>query len=146
MWILRRDDMNDEKIKNFLNTVHGFSSWVNFVRASVSLGVVISAGLWWILTTQLDDRYAPFGVATQVNENGHVAQQALAEVKKARTEVAEVRVSILESEMFDLKVKSCGTQTREAKQFYERRLSDLQSDHVALTNSRYDLPECEDIR
>jgi len=36
---------------------HGFSDWVSFLRATISLGGVITAGLWAMLTWAMDDRY-----------------------------------------------------------------------------------------
>jgi hypothetical protein len=36
---------------------HGFSSLVGFVRATFSLGLTITLGLWAMLTWAMDDRY-----------------------------------------------------------------------------------------
>lgn len=36
---------------------HGFQDWANFLKATISLGTMLTLGLWAILTYAFDDRY-----------------------------------------------------------------------------------------
>lgn len=38
-------------------SIHGFTDWAAFVKATLSLGTMLTLGLWAIITWAMDDRY-----------------------------------------------------------------------------------------
>lgn len=127
--------------------LHGFHRWVDFCKATLSLGLTISALLYAVLTYGLDGRYAPKTLQAQVAENGAVAKKVGLEVGEVRDVLEDVRASLIHDRAFNLKVKSCEASSADARHFYARQIGELEQDYRKITgNQVLPLPTCADLR
>jgi len=118
---------------------HGFASWVDFIKATVSLGTMLTLGLWAILTYAMDGRYAPIELAAQVSTNNLLA-------KNVQASVEGLQKTILQEQIFDLRVRSCQVGPGSERNFLEQRLAELITQYVDLFGSRPSVPSCSDLR
>ena len=118
--------------------LHGFRTWFDFVKATISLGITISALLWAVLTYALDGRYAPAEISVAVAQNAKTAS----DVKRT---VDEIQASLLQSQIFETKIKACQASSPEAKQFFAQRIQELNNQYMSVTGDRTTLPDCNDL-
>ncbi len=118
----------------------GFSSFINFAKATASLGIMLIGGVWAVLAYALDDRYAPAELVGQVSG-------LYAKVDTVQASVTEIRTNQLSDRLFDLKVKSCErTTTPASKQFYAHRQQALSAEYKVLTGNAPFLPSCDELQ
>lgn len=115
---------------------HGFSRWVDFFRATISLGVVLVLGLWAMLTWALDDRYLPAEEREQIRQNS-LAVKALQE---NLTTLSDVLVG---EAVFSKRMAMCTAADPLHRQELDRQLSILIRRYVELTGQQPYVPNCQ---
>lgn len=119
---------------------HGFHTWVDFIRATVSLGVTLSVGIWVILTFALDTRYAPIDLVEKVEGNGQVA-------KEVKEQLNGVKAILMRDRLFDLQIRRCSATSVAAKQYYSRQMQEMSDEYQRLTgNLPPAMPTCTELR
>lgn len=119
-------------------TLHGFASWVDFIKATLSLGTTIGAILWAGMLFQLDQRYASASTVSELRRDLNDSMNAAADVV---SDVRDLRRAFLESELFELRIRQCG-QEGEAHDEIARRLAALENEYLAQYGTTAALPEC----
>ena len=115
--------------------IHGFSSWVDFIKATLSLGTMLTAGLLAILTFALDGRYAPAEVQATVRMNQETANQV-------QRDVSDLKTLYLQEQIFSVREAQCAATDRS---WYARRLQDLVRQYNAVNGAQPQIPECRDL-
>lgn len=118
--------------------IHGFSTWLDFIKATISLGAMLTIGLYTILTFALDGRYAAASISDQVERNGKVATQV-------QQQVANLKTIILQEQIFEMRVRGCSAQG-ESRRFYARRLQDLMRQYREIAGDEAIVPSCSDVK
>lgn len=126
--------------------LHGFRTWIDFAKATLSLGGMLTLGLWGILTWGMDRRYAPMVLADQVAANGLSAQAVQVQVKDLQESVVTVQTSLIEGQIFELQVRACTSESSETRRFYAQRIIELSNQYFDLTGHRPSVPECSSLR
>ena len=90
-----------------MSGLHGFTSWIDFVKATVSLGGMLTAGLWVILTFTLDGRYASADLGKTVAAAGVVVSEVQGQVAAVQGSVDDLKEVILAEQIFDTKTRVC---------------------------------------
>lgn len=128
------------------STIHGFSGWVSFLKATIWLGTSVAALVYVALTFALDDRYAPASLIEQVASNG-VANEALkASVAKVGEQVESVKITLLQDQLFSVRMQSCNAETGDSRAFFLHRLQELAAQYRAMTGAPAEMPDCTDLR
>lgn len=121
---------------------HGFPTVMDAIRALAwlaTLVVTMTTGVIAYAVGQLDERYAPFAVVEQIKENGEVAKTAV-------TQINQVRMSMIRTELLNTKERSCKAQSAESKSFYAREIQRLVNEYRELEQGRDPfIPSCEDF-
>ena len=115
--------------------IHGFSSWVDFVKATVSLGSMIIVGVFIALTYALDGRYASADISLEVASNGVTA-------RAVQGQLSDLKVLWLQEQIFEVREKQCMTDDRS---FYARRLADLVRQYQEVEDNPPHIPDCRDL-
>lgn len=119
-------------------SLHGFASWVDFVKATLSLGTTIGVILWTGLQyamAGLDNRYAPISLVDQIESNHAIAEAV-------RSEVREVRAKITAAEIFDLATRRCVTADQSTVRLIDERLAELEREYFRITGRDPRVPPC----
>lgn len=114
---------------------HGFHRWVDFVRATISLGGVLVIGLWAVLTWALDGRYLPAEERAQIQSN----TQAVKALQENLTTLSDVLVG---EAVFSKRMAYCQAEIPAHKQELDRQLSILIRRYTELTGQQPYLPSC----
>lgn len=115
--------------------IHGFSSWVDFIKATLSLGTMLTVGIFIILTYALDGRYAPATVQETVKSNQAVAAQV-------QKDVSDLKTLYLQEQIFSVREAQCQATDRS---WHARRLQDLVRQYVAVAGTQPQIPSCADL-
>ena len=115
---------------------HGFSSFIQFLKASASLGLMLTTGLWFILTVSLDGRYATKEIEAIVHSNGAIASQV-------QTEISDLKLLWLQEQIFSLKIEQCAATND--RTFYARRIAELVRQYESIHGDRPQIPDCDDL-
>lgn len=126
---------------------HGFHRWVDFLRATASLGGFIILGLWALLTWALDDRYAPASVASQVVANAAAAEEVKGAVTSLDGKVGELTAFLLRDRIFEARVKLCTEESSRFRREYQRQIDELTTQYRETTGENPPpAARCENIR
>ena len=69
------------------------------------------------------------------------------DVREFAAEVRQARISDLQSDLFNLKVKACDESLPQAlRQQFQEQLSKSQADYYALVGQAYTLPNCAELK
>lgn len=128
-----------------MSSLHGFQSWLDFGKATLSLGTMLTLGIYAILTFALDGRYAPAALAATVAANGDTAEQVQAQVTQVQGSLVDLKEVILLDQIFAMKAKMCQT-SGEARRFRAERLTQLEAQYQDLEGRRAIVPACEDLQ
>jgi len=105
---------------------HGFSSWIAFLQATLSLGVTVGSVVIVGVLYFLDGRYASAGIAEQVTTNAKVALAT-------KTALMSVEKRLIARDYRDTWTEYCNVSSQEAKSSLRHRLQDLEDDWKAAT-------------
>lgn len=126
---------------------HGFSDWVAFVKATLSLGIMLIAGISAVLVWALEDEFAPASIVWDVQANKELAQQAVKEIGELQTSVTNIQLSISSDRLFNLKKASCSAVNPDAKTFYAQRLTEMKEEYRKLNGgAQWIEPTCGEIQ
>lgn len=115
--------------------IHGFRSWVDFFKATIALGSMLTAGIYLILTTALDDRY---GKVEDVRQNGETA-------KTVQVQLGVLSDVVIGEAVFAKKLQYCDAEAKgdtALKNELDRQLGVLLRQYKTLTGKEPYLPEC----
>lgn len=112
-------------------SITGFSTWVNFLRATLALGGTVAAITWATVTYGLDDRYA--GKSTEQD------------VANLQTVLFDVRKQQLQDAVLVAKQTACKV-NGETKTVFDQKVHNLSEQYKKLNggSSPY-VPNCEDL-
>lgn len=68
-----------------------------------------------------------------------------ADVTSVRNDVSSIKVELLESRIFDTRVRQCESTTAEPRTFYREKLQELLRKYRELTAADYRLPSCGEL-
>lgn len=125
---------------------HGFRNLVDFVKATASLGGMLTLGLWAILTLALDGRYAPSAIAAQVADAQQVAAEVKEQVETVQNSVVTLQTSLIEQQIFDVRIRGCEATTPEQRRFFAQRQIDLENQFFSLNGRRPSVPACDSVQ
>lgn len=126
---------------------HGFSDWVAFIRASLSLAMMLGLFLWGVMVWALEDEFAPRSIVQDVQANKLLAQQAVDEIGTLQTAVTNIQLSIAADRLFDVKIASCAATGTSAKSFYAQRLSKMKEEYRKLNDGdEWIEPRCDELQ
>lgn len=115
---------------------HGFHRWVDFVRATISLGGVLVLGLWAVLTWALDERYLP------AEEREQIRQNALS-VKALQENLTTLSDVLVGEAVFGKRMAMCDAKDPMHRRELERQLALLIRRYTELTGQQPYLPTCQ---
>ena len=113
------------------SSLHGFASWVDFLKATLSLGTTIGALLYAGMIYGLDSRYA-----------GKDTEQR---VESIDSRLLALQISLIEGHIFAAKLSECAAATAQERTLHAQRVSRLQNEYSALTHRPADLPRCTSL-
>jgi hypothetical protein len=125
--------------------IHGFASWIDFIKATLSLGIMLTAGVYAILVFALDSVYAPLSVVEQVESNGRIAKSVQSQVEHVQGSVNDLRETILAEQIFETKIRSCGS-AGETGRYFAQRLVELKRQYYDLEGHEAIVPDCADLQ
>lgn len=68
------------------------------------------------------------------------------DLREVDEKVSEIQSELLEQRIFETRVSQCTADSRETRQFYTRKLSELLSRYALSHKRSYRLPECVEIQ
>jgi len=124
-----------------VSMVHGFKRHVDFLKATLSLGVMITLGLWAILTYALDGRYW-----TVEDASAHLEAfgELRGQVGELTGTVAQIRKQQLVEAIMAAQVLACKT-TGQTHIRYTHDVHNLSLEYKTLTGEDPFVPDCSDL-
>ena len=113
------------------SSLHGFATWVDFLKATLSLGLTIGGLLYAGLIFGLDSRYAN--------------KSAEAQIASVDAKLLALQISLIEGQIFASKINECPAATVQERTLHAQRVSRLQNEYSALTHRPADLPRCTSL-
>lgn len=117
----------------------GFSRAVKQVQDTWLALVLIGGVLWGGLTFALDHEYAPKSLVDTV------AGQTLI-LEKVQTDLAKVRMQLIQKQLIDTKARSCNATSPEAKQHFAAQLQVVVNSYKELVEGQPFIPRCQDLQ
>lgn len=127
-----------------LNIV-GFTSYMNFIKATASLSVGVGAILFALHNYAFDGRYAPASLADAVQVNAALANEVKEDVRVLTVTVGSVQKKLLEDQLLTLKIRACEAATPSSKQFFASQIQTAKSEYQEVTGIPYQGPSCQDL-
>jgi len=96
--------------------------------------VAWAAGYMWV-----------YEVSPVIAATAEKAEQTERIAEDVKGDLGEIKASLLEQSIFQLKTKQCDSATAEARRFYAERLTSLLTEYQRANGRQYPLPPCEGI-
>ena len=115
--------------------ISGFSSWANFLKATVALGITLGTTVWATITWGLDTRYALAEDLKQVQQDVSTLTGSVQTIAKRQ----------LQDAILNTKARACRA-NGEARVYFESELQSLMEEYAATFGNRPYVPDCEDLQ